>query len=165
MAVNQDAGVYRTSYWGFGVEAIAAPTDREAAGSAFLQWCDVLATVDGDTDGTLNGDDCAPADSAVWAVPSAASDLRLGNLGELVWTAPALPGGSGVTYDVLRGDAPELLGFVGSCIASGLTVEQANDPSEPVVGAYFYLVRSRNVCGASLGSNSAGSRPGGDVCP
>ena len=37
--IEKDTGVYRTTFWGFGLEALPTPLDRETVLGAFLGWC------------------------------------------------------------------------------------------------------------------------------
>ena len=112
--IDKDAGIYRTAYFGFGVETLPNAADREAVLSRFLGWCTELAELDGDADGTDNGTDCAPGDPGNWASPSAARDLFLttASTDNVSWLAPGSPGGDSVSYDLLRADNPSA--FAGS---------------------------------------------------
>ncbi len=38
-AVQKDSGVYRTTFWGFPLEAVSNPTDRAALMSVMVNWC------------------------------------------------------------------------------------------------------------------------------
>ena len=138
--------------------------DGDGAGDA----CD--ADLDGD--GRDNALDCAPADPLTTDPPGEVNDLVLtgGAATSLDWT-PLLAGGSGLSYEVARGDAGGILqqGGTGgsSCLVSGLTGPPAFDLDVPPVGeAFYYLVRARNVCGVGpLGFNSSGGAEAAPPCP
>jgi hypothetical protein len=79
------------------------------------------------------------------------------------WLPPLSPGGTLVSYDLLRSAEPG--GFSGAaCVASGLTTTAAIDPAVPAV-RWFYLVRARNACGGNLGAGSDGTPRTGAACP
>jgi choice-of-anchor B domain-containing protein len=153
--IEKDTGVYRTSYWGFGLEALPTPADRQTALAAFLSWCDALPLLDGDADGTANADDCAPGDDTVWSSPAPARALTVSEaaIDNLSWSAPVSPGAVSVTYDLLRsGDPGDFMS--GVCMGSG-TSTTATDAAIPASGmVWHYLVRVENGCGANLGSAS-----------
>ena len=149
--IEKDAGYYRTSYWSVGLEALPTPAAREEVLGAFLAWCDALPTLDGDSDGTLNADDCAPGDATAWAVPTAASGLTVSQAAQdnLSWFPPVSPGGT-VSYDLLRSvDPGDFLGAV--CVETGPDTT-ATDTAIPAPGVTWnYLIRVQNVCGSTLG--------------
>jgi hypothetical protein len=154
-AVDKDAGVYRTAFLGFGLEALPTAADMEATLSTFLAWCDELPGLDGDSDGASNADDCLPGDSTVWARPSAVSGLTVTTSpsDNLSWSAPTASGTTGtVTYDMLRSNSPA--GFsTGLCLESDGTDTAATDAGLPLPGeAWYYLVRVKNSCGGNLGN-------------
>lgn len=164
LGVNKDTGVYRTTYWGFGLEGLPGETDREDVLSAFLGWCDALNGLDGDTDGVANGADCAPGDADAWDVPSPARDLTLSDAAtdNLSWLAPIAPGGNLVLYDVLRSADPSSFGGA-VCVESGDSDTLATESAEPAQGqTYYYLIRALNVCGGTLGNDPPRS---GGTCP
>ncbi|MDX1390441.1 MAG: hypothetical protein R3344_14725, partial [Acidobacteriota bacterium] len=135
--VSKDGGWYRSSFLGFGIESVAAGETRQILG-AFLNWCDGLGAVDGDGDGILNGDDCAPGDPDAWMNPEPITDLRLGKgaVG-FSWSQPVSGGGS--YYDVLRSrDATEW--YDASCVLAGADeTSGVPDPEAPGPGeAFFY---------------------------
>ncbi len=125
-----------------------------------------ICDADADADGTPDASDCAPQDESVWAVPSAARDLRVtgGGGAQLSWSAPSSPGATMITYDVIRSASPA--SFAGAaCVATNTSVASANDPTIPVGGALFYLVRAKDGCGGNLGATSAGVPRTGKACP
>ena len=151
--IDKDGASYRTSFLGFGVES-AGTGSKGPILDAFLTWCDGLPAVDGDLDGVLNGDDCAPSDPNSWGIPQPITDLTLGKgaIG-FSWSEPV--GGGGSTYDVLRSDDPTDF-LNATCVAAGSTRREAPpDTAEPASGELlFYLVGARNGCGVStLGEN------------
>jgi serine protease AprX len=165
--VNKDGGFYRTAFMGYGMERLFSPSDLENALSAFLGWCDGLPAVDGDSDGVINGDDCAPGDAAAWTAPSPVTDLRLhkGTTYEFSWSQPV--SGSGAVYDLLR-SSDNTDWWNATCVASGIEQPAVPDGWEidPLPGeAFFYLVRARGECGTSmLGDNFDGSPRHGTAC-
>ena len=132
----------------------------------FVQWCDALALEDGDTDGTTNGADCAPADPDLWSAPSAAQGLFVDTSAtdNITWNPPAVPGAVVVTFDVLRSTSADFTGAF--CIESGGTDAVATDATDPLPGeTLFYLVRTSNGCGSTLGTDTEGEPRPGTSCP
>ncbi len=165
--VAKDAAWYRTTFWGFGLEALSSAAARQETLQRVVAWCQSLADVDGDGDGVTNGQDCSPSSDAVWAVPSPARDLRLQGAAatQLVWTPPSTPGADAVTYDVIRSVTPEDFG-VGVCVESAGLDTQATDTAVPAAdGLFSYLVRVTNGCGSNLGTRSDGVPRTGAICP
>jgi subtilisin family serine protease len=162
--VSKDGGWYRTSFLGFGIESAAAGETRQIL-DAFLTWCDGLDAVDGDGDGIVNGDDCAPGDPGAWTGPSPATDLMLGKgaIG-FSWSQPV--SGSGSTYDVLRsGDPTEW--YNSTCVVADTPQTfTVPDPEDPAPGElFFYLVGASSPCGRStLGLNPDGTPRHGTAC-
>jgi hypothetical protein len=123
------------------------------------------APADADADGAADLDDCSPLDGLTWAAPSPAQDLRLSKAGgvTLAWSVPAAPGTvSAVRYDVLRAATPGNFTTGTVCVATDVTALGA---TENPAGNTFYLVRSRNGCGATLGEDSTGTFRLGRSCP
>jgi choice-of-anchor B domain-containing protein len=153
IAVNKDTGVYRTAFLGFGIEALPSAADQQAALGAFLSWCDALPDLDGDVDGTNNGNDCAPSDASAWEIPSATSSLLLTEAAadNISWLGSAAPGGIQPLYDVLRSlSASDFMS--GACMESGESDTLATDAAIPQPGEfYYYLIRAHNSCGGTLG--------------
>jgi hypothetical protein len=123
---------------------------------------------DGDGDGTPDALDCNPADPTVYSQPSEVADLQSDAAGQaLIWSPPIDAGGTGaISYDVLLSGDPG--GFPSAiCIESGAPDRQTPILawSPPAGSAYFFLVRARNACGGSLGSDSAGNARAGRACP
>jgi subtilisin family serine protease len=117
-----------------------------------------LITGDADADGVGNAVDCAPVDSQSWAEPGQVTDLTLDGSTPttLGWSSPASPGGNAVEYDLLRSESPADF-TAATCIESGITTPGSSDGATPG-GAFFYLVRVRNVCGENAGEAWNGPR-------
>ena len=161
----RDTAFYRSTYWGFGLETLPAPADRQAALQAFLDWCAPLPDLDADSDGTANGIDCAPLDGNVWSDPSPALGLTVNDapVGSLSWSPPAMPGSPLVLYDVLRAAVPDM--SQASCLVTGTAGTTASDASEPPAGdIHYYVIRAANPCGDSLGAASSGAKRVGPAC-
>jgi hypothetical protein len=119
--------------------------------------------IDSDADGVPDLNDCAPASSSTWAIPSEALNLTLDGSGSLLtWSAPAAPGGVAVLYDLLRAASPTFAG--GACVESGGSDLSATDSTSPAT-LLFYLVRSRNSCGGNLGTGTGGAPRSAPSCP
>jgi hypothetical protein len=165
--INKDGSFYRTAFAGFGMERLFTPADLESTLKTFLQWCDGLPDVDGDADGVVNGQDCAPGDPDAWTAPSPVTDLELskGGVYEFQWSRPV--SGGGAVYDLLRSDEPDDF-WNAACLASGMAqpAVPAGWDDDPGSGELrFYLVRARGECGTSpLGTDSAGSPRHGTAC-
>ncbi len=138
--------------------AAQADLDGDTLGDA----CDP----DDDGDGIADGADCAPADPLNAPPGEAVTGLLVtgGSTSLLTWDAAATAG-SGVTYDVVTGDTGDLAGTgltgTEACLATGLTTPTHTDARiPPPDGAFYYLVRLANACGAGpIGAASAGPRP------
>ncbi len=124
-----------------------------------------VLTLDSDGDGSRNLDDCSPADGSAYKAPTEARSLTLSGreTTNLSWQAPSAPGGTGVVYDLLRSADPADF-TAAACVASGTTTLTASDGAASP-GVAYYLVRSRNACGASLGTRSDGTPRSAPSCP
>jgi subtilisin family serine protease len=124
-----------------------------------------MLVADADGDGVSNLDDCSPVSPEAWETPSPARDLTANadGGGTFWWDAPASPGSTSVTYDLLRSPVSQDFGAA-QCVASDLAQTTATDPA-PVSGIAYYLVRANNVCGDSLGLSAAGQPRAGATCP
>ena len=163
--VDKNGSYYRTTYLGFGTERLFSAADRQKTLLKFLQWCDGLASIDGDGDGVANAADCAPGDPQAWTGPSPVTDLRLERSTGFAWSRPV--SGSGAVYDLLRsGQSSDF--WNASCIASD--IPQPSAPASwdgnPQPGqAFFYLVRVHSACGtAPMGTRSNGTPRQGTAC-
>jgi hypothetical protein len=166
--INKDGAFYRTAFTGFGTERLFSSSDLENVLSTFLGWCDGLPDVDGDSDGVINGADCAPGDAEAWTAPSPISDLGISKGGtyEFTWSQPL--SGSGSVYDLLRSVDPTDWWNAG-CVGSGVKgtgVPEDWGDIDPLPGELvFYVVRARGECGTStLGDTSDGSPRHGTAC-
>jgi hypothetical protein len=112
--------------------------------------------IDSDGDGVFDVEDCHPGDSDVWAVPGAARDLTISR-DQADWLPPDEPGADSILYDLLRFNSPANLALP-YCVETDTSATSAAHDGEPAPGgAYFYLVRAENSCGANLGSSSEGT--------
>jgi uncharacterized repeat protein (TIGR01451 family) len=119
---------------------------------------------DGDGDGVPDTTDCAPSDPAVWAVPGEAGGLVFAAGGTLLqWSAPIVPGGSVVRYDLLRSASP-VDWDTPICLTTQTTPTTATDATAPG-RVFYYLVRSGNVCGGNLGKGPGGAPRTAGPCP
>jgi hypothetical protein len=165
--INKDGGFYRTAFMGYGMERLFTSADLENALGTFLGWCDGLSDVDGDSDGVVNGADCAPGDPDAWTAPSPITDLRLSKTDdfEFAWSQPVSGGGS--VYDLLR-SPDDSDWWHATCVGSEIrdTGVPAGWDVDPLPGELsFYLVRARGECGTSmLGTDSDGSPRDGTAC-
>lgn len=125
-----------------------------------------VGALDGDGDGVPDPSDCAPGNGSVWAVPGEATALLFPNAANsslLQWSPPASPGGTQVSYDLLRSTTSG--GFASpTCVASGIASTTAADSAIPGA-AFYYLVRSKNACGDNLGMRSDGTPRSAGACP
>jgi len=161
-AIDKGGSLYRSTFWSFGLETLPTATDRESVMQTFLDWCDALAVLDGDSDGVDNATDCAGGDVTTWAKPGNAADLTVTTGGAISWSAPTELGGSATVYDVLRSTNPADF-MSATCVESGDTDNVASDGLNPGSGGYYYLIRVRNSCGSALGD---GMLPrAANVCP
>jgi hypothetical protein len=132
--------------------------------STFLGWCDGLPALDGDSDGVLNGADCAPGDPGAWTAPSEVTDLKLSKeTTAFTWSQPV--SGSGAVYDVLR-SADHSDFWSATCVASGVDGPPPWGDEDPQpYQVFFYQVRARGACGmTALGSYPNGTPRHGNVC-
>jgi hypothetical protein len=166
-AIAHLTGIYLTTFWSFGLETLPTEPDRHDVLSAFFLTCDAMPVPDTDHDGMPNDVDCAPMDPDNWLMPGPARDFTITKalLSNLSWVRPDEPGGSSVTYDVLR-DFSASDFSTATCLTydTGLTV--MTDPTNPSPGdGYYYLIRVRNGCGDTLGVDSDDQpRPPGVSC-
>lgn len=123
-------------------------------------------------DGDVAGDvcDCAPSDPGSFAIPAEVTGLLLfgGNFATLTWDAPIEQAGSGAHYDVVTGSLSVLRAggsFNGAtCLAQQLTEPTTVDNRPTPAGdGFWYLARSRNVCG--VGTYGRSVLDGSSPCP
>jgi len=138
--------------------------------SIYVYALDQLGPADADGDGRDNLADCRPDDPTVFASPGEVAGLAFGSDRlTLSWTSAAAAAGSATQHQVLRGLVSELPVGAGSdsCIAAGTpasSVEDADVP--PDDGAFWYLVRAKNVCGTGTFGLTGGGGPRlGGACP
>jgi aminopeptidase N len=116
--------------------------------------------IDGDT--VINGIDCAPLNSGVFASPGDVAALSI-DISNLTWTSLAAQAGAGTGYDLIRGHAANLTvdGDVSgaACESSaigGLSLAHGADPAPGAVD--YFLIRGINACdtgGYGLDSSAA----------
>jgi hypothetical protein len=130
-----------------------------------IPWSGLCPDSDGDT--FLDDVDCAPDNATAWSQPGEVQILWT-NVTALGWAAPSDKGGTfNPVYDLL--ESPAAANFSApsaSCLLTGSIALSYTENVTPSSGqARYYLVRSRNVCGGTLGSNSAGVERVGRSCP
>ena len=79
------------------------------------------------------------------------------------WSAPAPGGLSPLSYDFLRSETPGSFAAA-VCLESDESNLTAMDTTTPS-SIYYYLVRSQNICGGNLGTDSSGNPRAGVACP
>jgi uncharacterized repeat protein (TIGR01451 family) len=136
------------------------------AGNDTSSEISTVGVVDADGDGVPDPSDCSPGNASVWSVPGEATALSFPNASDpsqLQWLPPASPGGTMVSYDLLRSTTQA--GFITpTCLASGITATAAADPAIPGT-IFYYLVRAKNACGGNLGTRSDGTARTAGSCP
>ncbi|ANM29825.1 hypothetical protein ABI59_09900 [Acidobacteria bacterium Mor1] len=147
---------------------------RDADDDGFGDSGDVVSACTAPAGYVGTSGDCDDGDGDAWATPSETLDLLLshdqvGGVTSLSWSAPADPGASILTYDVLRSsDAGDFNG-AGVCFESGDSDLVATDASDPAGGAvFFYLSRATNTCpqgDGDLGTDSQSAPRSGAACP
>jgi subtilisin family serine protease len=116
-----------------------------------------LFSGDADSDGATNLVDCAPLDPDEWSAPGPAQGVLVHeDRATFTWDPPADPGGGEVLYDLVRSTAADDLGAA-TCVVSSVATPAASDPETPEQ-VFYYVVRARNGCGASLGDGTYGPR-------
>jgi hypothetical protein len=125
----------------------------------------VLLDGDADADGADDGHDCLAFDPDVWAIPGDVPDLALTHVGgpdgvtTLNWTEPEVLGGFAVAYDTLRSsDAVDFVSDI-QCVEvdDGADTTAIDTDAPPPGEVRFFLVRAKNACGGSAGSDSSGT--------
>jgi hypothetical protein len=119
--------------------------------------------------------DCDDGNPLVWSAPVEVTNLRLASQPStsLAWDAQGALVGTGVTYDVLRGNLSVLPVGSGSevCESSGASGTTATDGAIPPPGSgFWYLVRGHDSCGAgTYGYRRDNGAPGAErmstTCP
>jgi hypothetical protein len=128
---------------------------------------------DADGDGHCATGDCADTLGGVWADPSEARRLLLGqgaSVTLLEWSPPAVPGAAAVAYDVLRSASPSSFTVGAACVeANGVDLKAMDGSAGPRAGqALYYLIRVENGCPGGLGNMGAasnGAPHAGVACP
>lgn len=119
---------------------------------------------DADGDGHDNLADCSPVNDSVWSAPGPAVGLRLtdGGATSISWDPPLDPGSSVLRYDVVRSHAADDFSTV-TCVVTSSTGTTGSDSAMPA-NIFFYLVRAKSPCGATLGSGSDGQPRTAKIC-
>ncbi len=131
---------------------------------------------DQDGDGVAVCSDCNDMDASSWSAPSEVRDLRIRHdgrgLATLTWTAPTDPGAVAFTYQTLRSDdAADFSAQALACLAAADPGSETSDDAgtPPAGGAFYYLIRTVNVCaqgaGSPIGENSFGESRAAADCP
>ncbi len=101
--------------------------------------------------------------AGVGAAPGEARNLRFIGKTVLAWQVPL--DGLSVNFDLLRSSSASNFGSA-TCVVKNEYDRQASDSIVPAAGAAnFYLVRVKNTCGDTLGTQSDGTARTGVVCP
>jgi hypothetical protein len=125
---------------------------------------------DDDNDLTPDATDCAPMDATAFSAPVDVANLDVldGLPTPIVWTNQSI--GSGTMYDVASGSIGAIGGLLGIDFPSGVCLPSAagspalDGRADPPLGtSWYYLVRSRNNCGA--GSYGTPARDTHPACP
>jgi hypothetical protein len=103
--------------------------------------------------------DCAADNINLWEISGSVQDLRFSsNKTTLLWSPPAVPGGTLVEYDTIRSSEPTTFDSSGLCLGTNEILQSVNDEVIPLPGGlFYYLVRSENACGGSIANDSTGS--------
>jgi len=114
---------------------------------------------DVDADGYGSNVECNDADGSAWELPGATAPLLFGaDRATIAWGAPAAPGGTAVSYDLLRSTDPaDFSAAAAACVETATVETHATDAQTPPAGVCFsYLLRTTNGCGsAPLGAAAA----------
>ena len=128
--------------------------------------CRAGSPADADGDGAADTVDCAPSDPTAWSVPGEATGLLFPpgtGQSRLQWSPPVSQGGTQVRYDLLRSTSAANF-QAPTCLAVDTPSTSGDDPALPA-STFFYLVRSRNVCGGNAGAGSSGAPRVVATCP
>jgi len=145
---------------------------------ADLDCCTFAACQDGmDADGDLVADcDCDDTNANVWSRPDEVHGLLLSvqnGTGDtlLDWMPPVDPGGTQVTYALLRSTSASSFAGATCMTLADPTAPAGREPAIPPADVLWnYLARARNACPAgygegSLGGDSMGAPRSGPTCP
>lgn len=133
-AINKDSGIYKTTFWGFPLEAIASAANEQAALSAFVSWCEVSFTVTPDSYANV-----PPGTTVIHEFILAnldVTDTYTLTLTPGTWTTTLLTpspvivtGGSTTTLQV-QVQVPATVNAPNETDEFFLTVQSSNDPSQ-----------------------------------
>jgi hypothetical protein len=95
---------------------------------------------------------------------AAASPTQVQTL--ISWSPPSDLGGcTTVSYDVLRSPNASDFTTAAVCLATSIAATQAEDSAAIQPGeVFFYLIRAKNECGSTLGTDSTGTQRSGKEC-
>jgi N-acetylneuraminic acid mutarotase len=122
---------------------------------------------DADLDGRGDPCDCAPNDSSAFAAPAEITGLRWDSQSLLRWNPLQMDCGTGILYDVIRGDLGGI-GGAGSpvCQAPGTAQTSLEDSTVPPAAGFYYLARGTSSCGqGTFGVDSSGHERQSPACP
>jgi N-acetylneuraminic acid mutarotase len=116
-----------------------------------------------------DGSDCNDTSALIWSKPSEVQSLTLLDAATIQWSAPAQPGGTSPSYNLVRTSDKADFVTVAACVATGQAGVSAVDPDVPPVGAaFYYLVAAHNGCAdgqGPWGANSQGQPIEVRTCP
>jgi hypothetical protein len=156
-----------------GFDCGAPPAEETTCGDSVDNDCDLALdcndsdccgaggcpAIDADSDAALDCEDCDDSNGVVWASPGAVTNVLLAKdaNGTMSWDAPASPGATSVTYDVLRSRNPQDFVNFTQCVSDPDPSNTSIDvPGDPLIGMYAYLIRAVNDC-PEVGDGSAGA--------
>ncbi|MDH3785134.1 MAG: CRTAC1 family protein [Acidobacteriota bacterium] len=133
-------------------------TTTQQSNVASNQVRTIITEPDADSDGTDNGDDCAPLNGQAWNPPGETLDVALSGSGTttITWSAPAVPGGLSLTYDTIASSAADDFAAAATCLESAGSDTQTVDTEALSPGAVRHiLVRATNPCGSGSGGTTS----------
>jgi hypothetical protein len=122
---------------------------------------------DDDNDLVQDASDCAPLNNTAWGVPTEVSNLQAVDTVPtgLSWAGQNI--GTATQYAIATGTVTSAGSFsfpAGTCLPTVTTTSTTDTRTAPALGQmYYYLVKSRNVCGAGTwGTPARDTHP---ACP
>jgi hypothetical protein len=128
---------------------------------------DDCADLDDDNDGAFDVADCAPLDAGAFGIPVEVQTLSVSGAAPTQVSWPMQTIGAATQYDVATGSFGSL-GHVtfpaGACLGTSPSSPMIDSRTGPSLGqAYYYMVKSRNVCGP--GTYGTAARDTQPACP